>query len=203
MKNNKVTMTGVISGLCVYDHMLYGEEFYKTEITVTRKSGTLDVLPVIISERLFDDPEDLLGRMVNVTGEYRSHNQTDNEKRKLLLYVFAHELEFTEEEDTRDNNLIFLDGYICKSPVYRTTPRGTEIADLLVAVNRQYTRSDYIPCIVFGRNARWAEQLEVGTHVKLQGRVQSRVYKKQICENVCEYRTAYEVAVHGIMKVNE
>ena len=99
MENNKVTMTGVISGLCVYDHTLYGEAFFKTEITVIRRSGTEDVLPVIISERLFDDPEDLLGRMVKVTGEYRSRNQPDNEKRKLLLYVFVHELEFTEEEE--------------------------------------------------------------------------------------------------------
>lgn len=202
MKTNYVTITGTISKECVYNHTSHDEDFYKTEIKATRTSGTEDVLPMIISERLFDTKEKLNGRKVKVTGEYRSYNLQEGENRRLKLFIFAQECEFVEEGFT-ENNHICLNGYICKQPVYRRTPLGRDITDLFVAVNRLNGQSDYIPCIVWGRSARWAERLKIGTEVKIIGRVQSREYRKQINEDECEHRIAYEVSVNTITKVKE
>ena len=200
MKNNYVVITGMISNACVYNYTAHEEDFYKTEITVTRTSGTADVLPVIISDKLFDPQEELNGRRVKVTGEYRSYNLQEGENRRLKLFIFAQECEFMEDGIT-ENNHICLNGYICKQPVYRRTPLGRDITDLFVAVNRPNGQSDYIPCIVWGRSARWAERLKIGTEVKVIGRVQSREYSKQINEDEYEQRIAYEVSVNTITKV--
>lgn len=202
MENNQVTITGVVSSEYVYSHTVYGEDFYKMDVAIARTSGTVDVLPVIVSERLFDVAEDLSGSLVKVTGEYRSYNQPTGEKTKLMLYVFAQEFEFIDEDDTSENNRVYLDGYICKSPTYRKTPLGREITDILVAVNRLYGKSDYIPCIAWGRSARWTERLEVGTRVQLYGRIESRGYIKIISEEECEQRVAYEVSISCIKEIN-
>ena len=201
MENNQVTIVGMISSKCVYDHMAHSEAFYRMEVSISRISGKVDVIPVLISERLFDVSEDLCGCLVRVTGEYRSYNQLDGEKIRVKLNVFCQEIDLVDREDASENNHVYLDGYICKPPTYRKTPLGREITDLLIAVNRQYSKSDYIPCIAWGRTARWAEGLDVGTRVQLYGRIASRGYIKKISEDECEQRVAYEVSVSEIIDV--
>ena len=203
MENNQVTVTGMISKECAYDHTMHGEDFYKIEITVSRMSGVDDVLPVLISERLFDVNEELFGHHVKVTGEYRSYNKREGERTRLILNVFAKEVEILDKEDIFEINYIFLDGYICKSPTYRKTPLDRDIADLLVAVNRPYGKTDYIPCVAWGRNARWAGGLSVGERVQIYGRIQSREYKKALSETNIETRVAYEVSINSISSVAE
>ena len=150
----------------------------------------------MISERLIDVTQDYTGKFLMVTGQFRSYNRHEEQKNRLVLSVFAREAEFIDEEpDGAKTNTILLDGYICKLPVYRKTPLGREIADLLLAVNRPYGKSDYIPCICWGRNARFASTFQVGEHVQLIGRIQSREYMKKLSETETEKRTAYEVSV--------
>ena len=172
------------------------------EVAVSRLSSFADYIPLMISERLVDVSQNYIGQKVYVTGQFRSYNKHEESRNRLVLSVFVREIEFVEdaeelEEDIKSNQ-IYLDGYICKEPIYRKTPLGREIADLLVAVNRSYGKSDYIPCICWGRNARFASGFTVGGHVQVWGRIQSREYVKKINEEEVEKRVAYEVSVSKI-----
>lgn len=200
LENNNVTLTGTIESLFVYDHEAFDEEFYMTDIAVERLSGQIDHIPVVISERLMDVSKDWRGTHISVKGQFRSFNHHENEKTRLKLYVFVTELDITcAAADVGDDNEIILDGFICKPPVYRKTPLGREITDLQVAVNRSYGKSDYIPCICWGRTAIYASGFNVGQRIKVYGRVQSREYVKKISEAESETRTAYEVSANRLI----
>lgn len=196
MENNKVTVIGQIVSEFTFSHEVYGEGFYMTELSVNRLSDQADIIPLMVSERLMDVHQSYLGQTIAVNGQFRSYNRHEGNRNRLLLSVFVREVEFMEGfDDYTKSNQIFLDGYICKQPVYRKTPLGREIADLLVAVNRPYGKSDYIPCIAWGRNARFAAGFDVGGRVRVWGRVQSREYTKKLNEIDCEKRVAYEISV--------
>lgn len=198
-ENNQVSIVGEIVSEFSFTHEVYGEGFYVVDVAVNRLSNYMDYIPVMVSERLVNVKEDYRGRYISVTGQFRSFNRHEEKKNRLVLSVFARELEFIDkiDEDVKSNQ-IFLDGYICKEPIYRKTPLGREIADLLIAVNRSYGKSDYIPCICWGRNARFVSGFEVGTHVQISGRIQSREYVKKLSETETEKRIAYEVSVSKI-----
>ena len=190
---------GKVAAEFSFSHEVFGEGFYMTELLVKRLSDSYDRIPVMVSERLVDVSQDYRGEYIQVTGQFRSYNRHEEKKNRLVLSVFARELSFVEEEDDKiKSNQIFLDGFICKTPIYRRTPLGREIADMLVAVNRPYGKSDYIPCISWGRNARFASTFEVGGHVQIWGRIQSREYVKKLEGDLTEKRTAYEVSVSKI-----
>ena len=194
IENNQVAIAGEISGEYVFSHEAYGERFYVVDVLVRRLSGVCDAIPVTVSDRMIDITQNDDGLYVRVSGQFRSYNQHDGIKNRLVLSVFAREIEFAEKL-MDDVNQIFLDGYICKEPVYRKTPLGREITDLLIAANRSYGKSDYIPCVAWDRNALFASGFEVGTHVRICGRIQSRKYEKKLDDNHTEERTAYEVSV--------
>ena len=194
IKNNQVTICGEIAGEFVFSHKVYGEKFYLTDVLVRRLSGVCDAIPVTVSERLVDVAQNFIGQYVCVSGQFRSYNKREEKKNRLILSVFAQEISFAEKL-MDDVNQIFLDGYICKDPMYRKTPLGREIADMLIAINRSYGKSDYIPCVAWGRNARYASRFEVGSRVQICGRVQSRKYAKKLDGDHAEERTAYEVSV--------
>ena len=199
MENNKVTVIGTIVSGFTFSHAVFGEGFYLVDLLVNRLSEQADIIPLMISERLIDVTKDYQGCTMEASGQFRSYNRHEEKKNRLVLSVFARELSFGEEEDDSvKSNQIYLDGYICKPPVYRKTPLGREIADLLIAVNRPYGKSDYIPCICWGRNARYASAFAVGGHVLIWGRIQSREYMKRLSETEMEKRTAYEVSVSKI-----
>lgn len=194
--NNQVTIAGKVISEFAYSHTVYGENFYTVDIEVCRLSNSCDIIPVMVSERILDVKADYRGCILKANGQFRSYNRHEESRNRLVLSVFAREVELIDmDEDDQDPNHIFLDGYVCKRPVYRKTPLGREIADVLLAVNRPYGKSDYIPCICWGRNARYADQFEVGSHVQIWGRIQSREYQKKINEEEYEKRTAYEVSV--------
>ena len=196
IENNQVSIMGKIASGFTVSHQVYGEGFYLVDLLVKRLSDSEDRIPLMVSERLVDVTQDYEGEYIMVQGQFRSYNRHEEKKNRLVLSVFVRELSFVEEaDDSIKTNQIFLDGYICKPPIYRKTPLGREIADLLLAVNRPYGKSDYIPCICWGRNARYASAFEVGGHVLLWGRIQSREYIKKLGENQTEKRTAYEVSV--------
>ena len=198
-ENNQVTMIGEIVSEFEFSHEVYGEGFYLVDISVSRLSDSVDYIPLMVSERLVDVTQSYIGETISVSGQFRSYNRHEEKKNRLILSVFVRELEFVDEiEDDIKSNQIYLDGYICKEPIYRKTPLGREIADLLVAVNRSYGKSDYIPCICWGRTARYASSFEVGSHVEVYGRIQSREYIKKIGEEQTEKRVAYEVSVNKI-----
>ena len=198
-ENNQVTMIGEIVSEFEFSHEVYGEGFYLVDISVSRLSDSVDYIPLMVSERLVDVTQSYIGETISVSGQFRSYNRHEEKKNRLILSVFVRELEFVDEiEDDIKSNQIYLDGYICKEPIYRKTPLGREIADLLVAVNRSYGKSDYIPCICWGRNARYASSFEVGSHVEVYGRIQSREYIKKIGEEQTEKRVAYEVSFNKI-----
>ena len=202
-ENNQVKLVGEVVGDAVFSHEVYGEGFYLTEVMVARKSEAVDVIPVMVSERMCD-VDNLFGKRLRITGQFRSFNRHEAKKNRLVLYVFVKELEFLDDkQESLEENDVFLDGYVCKEPVYRKTPLGREIGDMLVAVNRSYGKSDYIPCICWGRNARFASGFEVGAHVQLWGRIQSREYVKKISETESETRTAYEVSISRVEGVHE
>ena len=199
LENNQVSIVGEIISDFQYSHEVYGEGFYMVEVAVSRLSNFSDYIPLMISERLIDTSQSYIGQKVYVPGKFRYYNRHEELKNRLVLSVFVREIEFIEEEtEEMKSNQILLDGYICKDPIYRKTPLGREIADLLVAVNRSYGKSDYIPCICWGRNARFAARFEVGVHVQIWGRIQSREYVKRLNEDEVEKRTAYEVSVSKI-----
>ena len=196
MENNKVSVIGTIVSDFTFSHAVFGEGFYLLNLSVSRLSEQADVIPLMISERLIDVTRDYRGCTIEAIGQFRSYNRHEGSKNRLVLSVFVREVRFMEEfTDYTKTNQIFLDGYICKEPIYRKTPLGREIADLLVAVNRPYGKSDYIPCIAWGRNARYASGFAVGTRILIWGRVQSREYTKRLSETECEKRVAYEVSV--------
>lgn len=196
IENNRVSIIGEVVSEFEFSHEVFGEGFYLVNVSVNRLSDMVDIIPLMISERLVDVTKDYRGRKIEVSGQFRSYNRHEEKHNRLVLSAFARELRFIEEEEAMTPvNQIFLDGYICKPPVYRKTPLGREIADLLLAVNRPYGKSDYIPCICWGRNARYASAFEVGGHVLIWGRIQSREYMKRIGENETQKRTAYEVSV--------
>ena len=196
IENNQVTVIGEVVSEFTYSHEVFGEGFYMVDILVRRLSNSNDRIPVMVSERLIDVTQDYRGMCMMISGQFRSYNRHEEKKNRLVLSVFAREISFVEDEDDSvKSNQIYLDGYICKPPVYRKTPLGREIADLLIAVNRPYGKSDYIPCICWGRNARYASAFSVGGHVLIWGRIQSREYMKRISDTETEKRTAYEVSV--------
>ena len=196
IENNKVSVIGKIISGFTFSHEVFGEGFFVVDVEVNRLSEQADIIPLMISERLIDVHKDYIGCTVEAIGQFRSYNRHEEQKNHLELSVFVREIEFIDEELCgAKTNTILLDGYICKKPVYRKTPLGREIADLLLAVNRPYGKSDYIPCICWGRNARFASGFEVGEHVQILGRIQSREYIKKITETETEKRTAYEVSV--------
>ena len=196
MENNIVVIVGkVVSGLD-FSHEVYEEKFYTFMLEVPRLSDTTDIIKVTISEKFLSNMELIIGTAVLIKGQFRSYNNFTNVGNKLILTVFVKSIEKVSESQIELNeNSIYLNGYICKQPVYRITPFGREIADILLAVNRSYNKSDYIPCIAWGRNAKYAENLEVGNNVIIRGRIQSRDYQKKISETEVENKTAYEVSV--------
>lgn len=199
--NNKVTVIGKIVSNFSFSHEVFGEGFYVANLHTERTSGNSDIVPIMVSERLFDVKADWKFQYVKINGQFRSYNKHDESGNHLILSVFAREfLVWEDDGETIPDyeNYIFLDGYICKKPIYRKTPNGREITDILLAVNRPYGKSDYIPCICWGRNARFAGTFETGFHVYIGGRIQSREYQKRIGEDEFETRVAYEVSVSKI-----
>ena len=196
IENNQVTIMGQVASEFEFSHEVFGEGFYIVEVLVKRLSNSCDRIPLMVSERLIDVTQDYTGEFIMASGQFRSYNRHEEQKNRLVLSVFVREISFMEEEpDGSKTNSILLDGYICKEPIYRKTPLGREIADLLLAVNRPYGKSEYIPCICWGRNARYASGFEVGEHVQVLGRIQSREYVKKLSETETEKRVAYEVSV--------
>ena len=196
IENNQVVIMGEIVSDFSFSHEIFGEGFYMVDVKVERLSDSNDMIPVMVSERLIDVTSDYRGQNIMVTGQFRSYNRHEERKNKLVLSVFAREIEFVDETpEGSKTNQIYLDGYICKEPIYRKTPLGREIADLLLAVNRPYGKSDYIPCICWGSNARYANNFHVGTRCEIWGRIQSREYMKKLSEDQVEKRVAYEVSV--------
>ena len=194
IENNQVAIEGEISGEYVFSHEVYGERFYVVDVLVRRLSGVCDAVPVTVSDRMIDVTQNDDGLYVRVSGQFRSYNQHDGIKNRLVLSVFAQEIVF-EGKLMNDMNQIFLDGYICKEPIYRKTPFGCKITDILIAVNRTYGKTDYIPCVSWGRNARYASGFEVGSRIQICGRIQSRQYVKKLDDGSAEERTAYEVSI--------
>lgn len=192
--NNTAYISGVIAEEFCYSHKAYRKKFYTSVVDVERKSGIVDRIPIMISEKLVDVSGEWVGERVYIYGEFRSYNKYDGEHSHLILHLFARKF-FCVDGAEYDDNSIELDGFICKEPIYRKTPLGREICDVLLAVNRPYGKSDYIPCIAWGRNARFASRLEAGTRLKVKGRIQSREYFKEISEGYSERRTEYEVSI--------
>ena len=211
-ENNHLVLVGKVTSEKRFSHEIYGESFYIFDLEVSRLSGNSDIIPITISERLIIEKELEVGDKVAIEGQFRSYNSYENEKNRLILTVFAKDVTELEEDEQEENeiskkdtitNEVVLIGYICKKPIYRQTPFGREIADLLLAVNRAYNKSDYIPCIAWGRNARFCQNLEVGTRVKIVGRVQSRNYEKKLEDGTVETRVAYEVSIGSLEVIDE
>jgi len=204
-ENNCLSLVGKIISDKNFSHEIYGETFYIFNLEVARLSGNADIIPITISERLISNFGLDIGKNVVIDGQFRSYNSYTGEKNKLVLTVFAKDIkEYNEEEnENKVSNEVVLNGYICKRPIYRKTPFGREISDILLAVNRAYNKSDYIPCIAWGRNARFCENMEVGTEVKIVGRVQSRTYEKKFEDGTAETRVAYEVSIGNLEIVNK
>ena len=199
-ENNQLTLCGVIETAPVLDHEVFGENFYRMDVSVPRLSGAQDILPVTISERLMNS-QVTPGVRVGITGQLRSYNKVMGGSGRLLLTAFAQHL--LAPDETENPNIIRLTGAICKPPSFRTTPFGREITDLMLAVNRAFGKSDYIPCIAWGRTARYAAQLSVGDHLDVQGRFQSREYQKQMPDGTVMTRVAYEVSLSRLTCLKE
>ena len=213
LENNYLTLVGKVTGEKKFSHEIYGERFFTFNLSIPRLSGNADIIPVTTSERLINDEMLTEGKKLLIKGQFRSYNSYENEKNKLVLTVFAKDVQEVEENETSEENEIVkkemttnevvLIGYVCKKPIYRQTPFGREIADLLLAVNRAYNKSDYIPTIAWGRNARFCQNLEVGTQVKIVGRVQSRMYEKKYEDGTVEQKIAYEVSICSLELIEQ
>ena len=213
LENNYLTLVGKVTGEKKFSHEIYGESFYIFNLEIPRLSGNSDLIPITISERLIKEDTLNEGKKLLVKGQFRSYNSYENEKNRLILTVFAKDLiEIEDNEEVEENEIVKKDtitnevvliGYICKKPIYRQTPFGREISDILLAVNRAYNKSDYIPCIAWGRNARFCQNLEVGSQVKIVGRVQSRTYEKKHEDGTVETRIAYEVSIGSLEVIEE
>ena len=197
--NNHVLLKGRIKELPTYSHTVMGEGFFEMFVEVSRLSEEVDVLPVTISERLITDFS--VGDEIGIVGQFRSYNKLEENHSKLMLTIFVKEL--VDPSEISEINQIYLIGYICKEPIYRTTPFGREICDVLLAVNRAYNKSDYLPCIAWGRNARFVRDLGVGEKLEVQGRIQSRTYQKRISEDVVETKVAYEISISSVVLVDD
>lgn len=218
-ENNHVNLIGTICDEPVFSHEIYGEKYYTVKLSVARLSDNSDIIPLTISERFFGEYYPNIGDIVSITGQYRSYNNYSGSGNKLILTVFVKEVycynndidaaddEYDYQDEYTNTNVnpnqIYLNGYICKKPSYRTTPFCREISDILLAVNRSYNKSDYIPCIAWGRNAKYAQNLEVGTNLKIWGRIQSRNYQKHVSDTETISRIAYEVSISKMEKVDE
>ena len=203
-ENNYLVLIGKIISDKTFSHEIYGESFYVFNLEVPRLSGNEDIIPITISERLIANFDLTIGRKVVIEGQFRSYNSYENERNRLVLTVFAKDIiDYKEEQEENVSNEVVLNGYVCKKPIYRKTPFGREISDILLAVNRAYNKSDYIPCIAWGRNARFCENMEVGTEVKVVGRVQSRTYEKKFEDGRTEQRVAYEVSIGSLEVINK
>ncbi len=205
LENNHLVLVGKVTSDKRFSHEIYGEKFYIFDLAVPRLSGNADIIPITVSERLLSINELKIDSKITVEGQFRSYNSYENERNKLVLTVFAKDIKFEENQESeievsKDvvSNEVILNGYICKKPIYRQTPFGREISDLLLAVNRAYNKSDYIPCIAWGRNARFCQNIPVGTEVKVVGRVQSRTYEKKHEDGTVETKVAYEVSVSSL-----
>ncbi len=211
LENNYLTLVGKVTGEKKFSHEIYGERFYIFNLSIPRLSGNEDIIPITISERLIQEDTLEQGKKLLVKGQFRSYNSYENEKNRLILTVFAKDVMEVEEKEEENEmvkkdiitNEVVLVGYICKKPIYRQTPFGREISDILLAVNRAYNKSDYIPCISWGRNARFCQNLEVGSQVKIVGRVQSRTYEKKFEDGTSQTRVAYEVSVGSLEVIEE
>ncbi len=194
--NNKVTVIGEVYSEFTFSHAVYSESFYIFRLKIPRMSENSDIINITVSERFFDENKPVVGQLLKIEGQFRSYNNYSESGNRLILTVFARDIELLEEIPEYCNpNQIYLSGYICKQPIYRTTPFQREITDMLLAVNRLYNKSDYIPCIAWGRNAKYAEHFEVGTHLKIWGRIQSRDYQKRLSDDTVVTKTAFEVSV--------
>lgn len=204
MDTNNVVLVGKVREELKFSHSIYGEGFYNTTLEIPRLSDVTDVLPITISERLLQNMELEEGVDLMISGQLRSYNKMVEGSNRLILTTFVREVDFIiSEEENKNPNQIYLDGFICKKPSYRTTPFGREITDLLIAVNRPYNKSDYIPCIAWGRNARFAQGLEIGQRIKLWGRIQSREYQKKYPNGEVENKIAYEVSISKMESVEK
>ena len=212
-ENNHLVLVGKITSERKFSHEIYGESFYIFNLEVPRLSDMTDIIPITISERLIDDDKMQIGAKIIVKGQFRSYNSYENEKNKLILTVFAKDIIFEEDMEKEEivseenkkvsvSNEVVLAGYICKKPIYRQTPFGREIADILLAVNRAYNKSDYIPSIAWGRTARFCQNLPTGTEVRIIGRVQSRKYEKKHEDGTVEEKVAYEVSISSLEVTN-
>ena len=208
--NNHLALVGKVTSDKRFSHEIYGEKFYIFDMEVPRLSDTTDIIPVTASERILNDELLALGNKIVVKGQFRSYNSYEGERSRLILTVFAKDVELEEnlpeeerEELRKTSNVVTLSGYICKKPIYRQTPFGREISDILLAVNRAYNKSDYIPSIAWGRNARFSQNLPTGTEVKIVGRVQSRNYEKKHEDGTIENRVAYEVSIASLEVLSE
>ena len=197
--NNHVLLKGKIKELPTYSHTVMGEGFFEMYVEVERLSEEVDILPVTISERLITDFK--IGDEIGISGQFRSYNKLEDNKSKLMLTIFVKEL--IDPSEMSEINQIYLVGYICKEPIYRTTPFGREICDVLLAVNRAYNKSDYLPCIAWGRNARFVRDLGVGEKLEVQGRIQSRKYQKHFADGSVESKVAYEISLSSVVLAHE
>ncbi len=203
-QNNYIMLVGKITSEKKFSHEIYGESFFNSDLEIPRLSGISDIIPITISERLIANFDLSIGKQVVIEGQFRSYNTYEDSKSRLILTVFVKEIrEKGEDEEIKVPNEVQLVGHICRKPIYRKTPFGREIADILVAVNRAYNKSDYIPCITWGRNARFCENMQIGTELRLVGRVQSRPYEKKHEDGTVEQRTAYEVSISSLEFVNK
>jgi len=208
--NNHIILVGKVTSDKRFSHEIYGEKFYIFDLSIPRLSGNNDNIPITVSERLLTENGLPLDSKITVEGQFRSYNCYQDQRSRLILTVFAKSIIFLEnqEDDVQAGkdiitNEVILDGYICKKPIYRRTPFGREIADILLAVNRSYNKSDYIPCIAWGRNAKFCENVPIGTELRVVGRVQSRGYEKKHEDGTIEKRTAYEVSVAGLEVIDK
>lgn len=196
---NRIYISGAIDSEFIFSHKVYGEGFYSFFVKVPRLSEAYDRLPVTISERLIDNEKMKVGEEIWIRGQIRSYNTYSGSRNHLILSVFAKETGTKDTEEKNENpNNVSLNGFICKKPVYRTTPLGREISDVLLAVNRAYGKSDYIPLIAWGRNALFSKNAEIGDNIKIEGRMQSRTYQKKYDNGEIVEKTAYEVSVSKI-----
>ena len=213
LENNYLTLVGKVTGEKKFSHEIYGERFYTFNLSILRLSGNSDLIPITTSERLINDEMLTEGNKLMIKGQFRSYNSYENEKNRLVLTVFAKDVEEVKEEETTEDseivkkelttNEVVLIGYVCKKPIYRQTPFGREIADILLAVNRAYNKSDYIPTIAWGRTARFCQNIEVGAQVKVVGRIQSRIYEKKYEDGTVEQKVAYEVSICSLELIDE
>ena len=201
LENNKVTVVGEVFSEPKFSHEIFGESFYEFLIKISRLSSSHDVIPVTISERLMEDGKIKVGNVISVAGQFRSYNKLEENKSRLMLTIFVRE--FIDLDKKVEANQIEITGFLCKEPIYRTTPFNREICDVLLAVNRSYNKSDYIPCIAWGRNARYIKNCKIGEKIKVVGRIQSREYQKKLDNGEFITKVAYEVSLNRIIVQKE